>query len=275
MNAIALLTFEPTENQIRFYTKFKHEGYDVFIVVDNNNYARRDSGIKLIQIDDSICVSEGFVNLNPTITMRTQRSCSAWDKALYYFTKVNGAYQNIWFIEDDVFVPAVQAIVNMDRKYEEADIISNANTINKTGELESWDWYKFIPPERLPLPWASSMVCAVRLSRSLLRCVDSFLSLNKDFKSNEKEMIGRYFFIEYIFHTLALHNKLKVIVADELSDVVLQRSWQPQDINDDFLYHPLKSLFLHEVYRTKFGRRILYPVAKTLLPVGLRGMIFG
>ena len=138
MNAIALLTFEPTENQIRFYTKFKHEGYDVFIVVDNNNYARRDSGsgVKLIKVDDFICVSEGFVNLNSALAMRTQRSCSAWDKALYYFTKVNGTYQNIWFIEDDVFVPAVQTIVNMDRKYGEADIISNANTINTTGELE-------------------------------------------------------------------------------------------------------------------------------------------
>jgi hypothetical protein len=272
MNAIALLTFEPTENQIRFYRRFKHEGYDVFIVVDNNNYARKDSGIKLIKIDDSLCASEGFVNLNPIITMKTQRSCSAWDKALYYFTKIDGAYQNIWFIEDDVFVPAVQTIVKMDRKYGEADIISNANTINKTGELESWYWYKFIPPERLPLPWASSMVCAVRLSRSLLRCVDSFLSLNKDFQSNEKEMVGSYLFIEYIFHTLALHNNLKVVVANELSGVVLHKSWQPQDINNDCLYHPLKTRFLHEVYRNTFARR-MYHIAKMLNPVGLRRMI--
>src|SRR5262249_26824749 len=114
MNAIALLTFEPTEDQIRFYKKFKNEGYDVFIVVDNNNYAQKNSGVKLIRIDDVECASNGFVNLSPLITIKTQRNCIAWDKALYYFTRVNDSYRNVWFIEDDVFVPAVQTIVKMD-----------------------------------------------------------------------------------------------------------------------------------------------------------------
>jgi hypothetical protein len=274
MNAIALLTFEPIERQIRFYKRFKDQAYDVFIVIDNNNYARRHSGVKLIKIDESICASEGFINLNPMITKRRQRSCSAWDKALYYFTKINNSYQNVWFIEDDVFVPAVQTIVKIDRKYGEADIISRGNTINETGELQdSYVWYKFIPRDRLPPPWACSMVCAVRLSRSLLQCVDTFLSSNKDFRSNEKELVGSYFFIEYLFHTLALHNKLKVIAADELSGVVFEKVWPHQDINKDFLYHPIKSPFLHELYRSKFIY-IIYRIARILLPpTGLRQMI--
>jgi hypothetical protein len=274
MNAIALLTFEPTKRQIRFYKRFEDQGYDVFVVIDNNNYAPRHSGVKQIKIDESVCASAGFINLNMMITRRKQRSCSAWDKALYYFTKINNSYQNVWFIEDDVFVPAVQTIVKIDRKYGEADIISSANTINKTGEVQdSYAWYKFIPRARLPPPWAVSMVCAVRLSRSLLRSLDSFLSSNKDFRSNEKEMVGSYFFIEYLFHTLALHNNLKVIVADELSGVVFDKSWQYQNIKKDFLYHPLKSPFLHEVYRNKFIR-ITYQIArKLLLPAGLRRMV--
>jgi len=28
----------------------------------------------------------------------------AWDRALYYFSVINKNYENIWFLEDDVFI---------------------------------------------------------------------------------------------------------------------------------------------------------------------------
>ncbi len=35
---------------------------------------------------------------------------SAWDKALYYFSSVNTDYDNVWIVEEDVFVSLSETI---------------------------------------------------------------------------------------------------------------------------------------------------------------------
>jgi hypothetical protein len=273
-NAIVLLCFRPDEQMIAFYRGFQQHGYHVYVLVDDNHWQTENSqGIQYIQIDDSLCVAEGFYGLNPEI--KKPSNCSAWDKAVYFFSKEKTSYDNVWFIEDDVFIPALQTIVSIDRKYGDADLISASNTINTTGELLSWWWWQFIPKNVLPLPWAASMVCAVRISQLTLQHVGQLIQEQRA-KMNDKRLLNqllyglfmlfipkikwrywqyrKYPFIEYLFHTVVIHQGLKVIKADELSGIVWRKEWTVSEMNVSGLYHPIKDKQLHHTLRLQMAK---------------------
>jgi hypothetical protein len=268
MNAIALLTVAPSHDLLEFYSGFERLGYRVFVVVDDNNFKLgnaevkvKNAGVSLIQFDDNECRTAGFFDLNPVIEKRSR--CAAWEKALYYFCRRDLSHDNVWFIEDDVFVPNHETILNIDRKYGKADIISVDNAVNEYGVLDDWYWWRFVPKTILRPPWAKSMVCTVRLSRKILTAFDSLIRSNKDKLRIQNAVIklanitrGRpqdpsrtYFFIEYTFHTLALHCQLSVITAQELSGVVWRKEWDVSEMNPGTIYHPLKDRDLHKRYR--------------------------
>jgi hypothetical protein len=196
--------------------------------------------------------------------------CSAWEKALYYFCCRDLSHDNVWFIEDDVFVPNHEIILTVDRKYGKADIISADNVVNKYGVLddsgvlddqERWFWWGLVPKTILRPPWAKSMVCTVRLSRKILTALGSLIRSNKNKLRfinavravvdllRQKSSWRKKFFIEYTFHTLALHNQLSVIKAQELSGVVWRKEWDVSEMNSGTIYHPLKDRDLHNRYR--------------------------
>src|SRR5262249_19883311 len=150
MNAIAVLTRTPHPELLEFYAKFVRLGYDVFVVVDDNNFKAERAEIYFIQIDDTECRDKGYFNFNPVI--KKESGCSAWDKALYYFCLIDTSHDNVWFIEDDVFVPLPKTIYKMDQKYGKADIISKENTVNELGVLNDWFWWRYVPEKRLPPP---------------------------------------------------------------------------------------------------------------------------
>jgi hypothetical protein len=272
MNAIAVLTITPTEDQLEFYSGFVQLGYRVFVFIDDNNFKldnvlvnAKNSGLSLIQIEESECRSAGFFNFNATF--RKRGGCAAWDKALYYFCCRDLSDDNVWLIEDDVFVPTHEIIVAIDRKYGNADIISADNIVNKYGALDDqdgWPWWRLVPKTILPPPWAHSMVCAVRLSRRMLTALDSFIRSNTNTLRfintvisvikvagllKQKSLWRKRLYIEYIFHTLALHNQLSVIKAQELSGVVYRKDWNVSKMNPETIYHPLKDSNLHHRYR--------------------------
>ena len=92
-------------------------------------------------------------------------------KSFVFFCYRDASYDNVWFIEDDVFVPNHEIILTIDQKYEKADIISADNVVNRYGvvdDQDGWPWWRLVPKNILPPPWAHSMVCAVRLSRNML-----------------------------------------------------------------------------------------------------------
>jgi SAM-dependent methyltransferase len=240
-NAVILLTVRPNKGQVDFFRQMEREGLDLFVLADDNQVDKDVyEGINLIQIDDRLCRDKGFRRFNPMIPKPFE--CSAWDKALYYFSSVNTSYDHVWIIEEDVFITAPDTIPRLDSKYGEADIISAANNVNETGELESWFWWRHIPVNALPLPWAWSMVCGVRLSRAALQAV-------KEFVAREEAQNAGCLNIEFVFHTLALHQGLKVIVAEELRGVVWRKDWSTPELLDDGLYHPIKDVERHAVLR--------------------------
>ena len=70
--------------------------------------------IKFIQIRDALCREKGYINMTYSI----QKTPVSWDKSIYYFCEVeHNKHDFYWFIEDDVFVPNVEAISYLDNKY--------------------------------------------------------------------------------------------------------------------------------------------------------------
>src|ERR1700760_3620984 len=141
MNAIAVLTLTPCDDLLEFYSGFVRLGYRVFVIIDDNSYefgdaeiSAKSAGVSLIQFDDYECRKAGFFDLNPMI--KKPSGCSAWEKALYYFCLRDLSHDNVWFIEDDAFVPNRKIISTADRKYGEAGIISAANVLNECGAVE-------------------------------------------------------------------------------------------------------------------------------------------
>src|SRR5262245_48548051 len=92
--AIALLAHRPSRELIDFYARFLPLGYEIFVVVDDNALRLQHPGIKFIQIDDDDCRKKGFLNFNPVV--KKESRCSAWDKAIYYFCRIDTAHEHVW-----------------------------------------------------------------------------------------------------------------------------------------------------------------------------------
>lgn len=246
-NAVVLLTVRPNPSQVEFFRQIERENLDLFVVADDNGFDKSGYGrLRWIQIDDAFCREAGFRRFNPMIIKTFE--CSAWDKALYYFSSVNTSYDNVWIIEEDVFISRPDTIPELDRKYGAADIISASNNVNDTGELDSWFWWRRIPVDALPLPWAWSMVCGVRLSRALLGAVKQFVARDE---VRNAECLN----IEFVFHTLALHQGLKVVAAEELKGVVWRKDWPAEELVSEGFYHPIKDVDRHPVLRQQIAER--------------------
>jgi hypothetical protein len=234
LNAIALLTLNPNLELLDFYKNIPKQKYDLYCFVDNNLVNLTNTHfVNYIQLDDLICEKNGFHRFNPVIKNKKGfPNVSSWDKAIFYFSTVNRSYDNVWYIEDDVFVPDINLFQDIDNNFPKDDLLSSENVINTTGEIDSWVWWKLVKSSNLPLPWAKSMVCALRVSKTLMSLLNEYVSENHN----------SYKFVEYIFHTLALHNNLSVRPIENLNGIVWRREWLKEELNAKTLYHPIKSI---------------------------------
>jgi len=212
--------------------------YDIFICVDDNLYKPEkqstDRKIQYLQIDDNECIENGFQYAVFPMNLRT---CS-WDKTLYYFSNIDTSYDFLWVFEDDVFIPSIDAIQNLDILYSQYDLVTASNNCNNDGE-QSWHWIQ-AKYAKIPLPWYCSMVCAFGISSKLLKCIDIYA------KENRKLILT-----EILLNTLAMHNNLNVMIAPELSSIVYKHIWTFEDFkkNKLNLFHPVKDFKNHPIYR--------------------------
>lgn len=253
MNAILLLTFRPTQLLLSHYQTFLRFGYDVYVVVDDIDFPFDEGQLQVVRVDDETCIKAGFRHLNPVI--KTRSDCSAWDKAIYFLSHIKQDYAHVWLIEDDVFVPGGQALARMDNKYGEVDIIGREFILNASGEKSSWPHWQRIPQDLLPLPWARCLVCAVRLSQRVIQETSALVvafnnhenlspvgKVRDAFKRWSGETKPRTSpFIEFIFHTTALHRGYPVVEAEELQGLRWRKDWSAANFDDSCLYHPIKT----------------------------------
>ena len=175
------------------------------------------------------------------MTYAPDRACSR-DKALYYFCiEEPEKYDYIWMIEEDVFIPDVNTIYNIDVKYPESDLLCRSNKINRSGEIKTWSHFKKLV-NKIELPWCYSMICAVRVSKKLLELINAYAK-------EKKELL----FCEALFNTLAYQNELAICIIPELSNIKYnnQVDLDLDTYNNEYLYHPIKDINTHYKLRKK------------------------
>jgi hypothetical protein len=215
--------------------------YDVYICIDNNDSVLPkydETKIKIIRFYNNEPEEHYFKG---SVVYTEDRACSR-DKALYYFCKINTSYKYIWFLEEDVFIPHKDTITNIDNLYKTEDLLSSEHIIKISNNDNSPYWqHWWRNTNKINFPWAHSMICAVRVSNKLMKCILKFVN-------NKKYLL----FDELLFNTIAIQNNLHVVTPIELSNIVFSfHDIIPNNINKNYLYHPIKNLKKQEELRLK------------------------
>jgi hypothetical protein len=248
-NAYALLCRKVYDIQLKLINKMiqsnLYNHYSFFVFIDDNTqdiseFKINYPNIQFIQIEDSICLEKGYKNMTYSIT----KTPVSWDKAVYYFCEVNNlfSYDFIWFVEDDVFIPNVEAISYLDNKYKDYDLLTKEFNLSMSYDRIDWHWH--LGRNNALLPLFGSLVCTLRVSKKLLSIIRNYAHTFK-----------KLFFLELMFPTLSAHNKLKNKIVPELSTILYRFQWEKNEklIQKNFLYHPIKDLEVQKSFYEKIN----------------------
>ncbi len=246
-NAYALLCRKIYSIQLQLIHKMILSGlynhYTFYVFIDDNTQDISDfkinyPNIQFIQIEDTICLEKGYKNMTYSIT----KTPVSWDKSVYYFCEINNSYDYIWFVEDDVFIPNVEAISYLDNKYKEYDLLTKENNISFSYDTFGWHWH--LGKNNAPLPLFASLVCTLRVSKKLLSIIRNYV-----------HTFQKLFFLEIMFTTLSAHNKLKNKIVPELATILYRFPWEynQQLIRKNYLYHPIKNVEVQKSFYEKIN----------------------
>lgn len=228
-NIICLLSVRPSIKCYNFFKEIKQNTkYNLYIFIDDNNYNLpiNDNIIKIIKINNEECEKNGYKSC---ILWLDNKACSR-DKALYYFNKENISYDYIWFVEEDVFIPDIKTIENIDLKYSDEDLLVKSNNILYSKE-NIWNCEHVNKQIKINYPFGCSLICAIRCSKKMLECINNYA-----------KTYNNLFLDESLFNTLAIHNNLKINCISELDTIHWRKKWYVNDINKNNLYHPIKDI---------------------------------
>jgi len=240
--AIALITIHPSETWLVFLSTFR--SYDVYIILDDltcdtEKYAADFPTLRFIHIPNRECIDHGYIHSSymPTSSLHFNEIIS-WDRALYYFTNVNLEYDYVWFFEDDVFFYREETIREIDRKMVDADIVCrDKNPEPGPGE---WGWFWPVITIEFPSPYFHSPICAVRMSKTLLSAIDTYVRKSK-----------KLFFIEALFPSIAHRHGLKYsLCGEEMETLYWRRDWKIEEFRKNKIYHPVKNQEEHARIRS-------------------------
>lgn len=239
-NIICFLTANPSKEFYQLCKDLKRPNMDMYICVDNNKHEipGYDNVIPIIKVDNKECEKAGFKDC---VVYFRDKAC-ARDKALYYFSTKNTNYDNIWFIEEDVFIPHPLTIENIDKKYkeEDPDLLCASHEISKCKKnKENWFWWPLINRQiKINPPYGRSMICAIRVSKKLMSAIKAYAEKYKSL-----------FMDEVFFNTVAIHANLEVKTIPELSTIFYRHDWEKEDIKKSNLYHPIKNHITQRSFR--------------------------
>ncbi|CAF1022235.1 unnamed protein product [Rotaria sordida] len=249
-SAVCYLCRTPDSEIIQFAEELAQDprsisNIDVYIMIDDNNFQTQpNSLIKFIQINNNECISNGYHSSNK---IDMHKDCIAWDKVLYYFCQVKqNDYSFVWLVEDDSFIPSVDAFFFLHNKYSNenngGDLICQKNDENLYGDTSTWKWADV--PGKFSPPWYHSMCCAIGCSRKLLDAIANYVK--------QRHSIP---FIEYMFNTIAMQNHLKVINPPELSTIVYRENWTPEHVRQrpNNWFHPFKNEHVRREIRSQIA----------------------
>lgn len=241
---IAFLTKSPSNCLIKFAERLSLF-FDIYIIIDDNNYkCEKNKLINLIQIDNDLCKKHSFIYLDTQYNDTSDKNIYSWEKAIYYFNYINTNFDYVWFIEDDVFIISVNAIINLNNKSKNNDLVCVSNIKGDLNTCKNtWLWnYTFIIFEE---PAYSSMVCICRLSKKLLILTNLLI---QELKNKHKLL---FFIYEFFLNTIAMKYNLSIYCPEELSTITFDTKWELDDFkkSKNNFFHPVKTYNLFEDYR--------------------------
>lgn len=247
---------QTTYNIGKAIAKSKELNISVFYIVDlveSFEVWESEGGVTMVALNQSIS-DDGYVGagavynlIKNTDIIDNTRKVIAWEKGLYLFLKLKKYFDMVWFIEDDVYIPSVQAFKNLYLKSidRNADLVIRSNFENNEGKWQSqvknkhgkkvlkneWHWHFLKDNVLLPPPWYGSMACAVGMSTIMLNSLENY-----------RLKRGHFEFIEVFFNTLAMHEHLNVYVPDELRTIQYRANWTCEHTISMPLnwFHPIK-----------------------------------
>ncbi|UJR16564.1 hypothetical protein I4U23_003465 [Adineta vaga] len=250
--AVCFLTVRPASQTLLFAEELALDGLhydiDVFVMVDDNSYtiqSSQSSIVTILQIPNQQCITNGYHQLMYVDSRPI--NVSSWDKSLFYFCKLNTNYSFVWLIEDDVFIPSVDAFRVIHQLYwHTSDLVVKHVDPNLSGERESWAHWHLAYGKLVP-PWFKSMVNAVGLSRRLLETVNDYIRWRGD---------GTYH--EYLLQTLSFNQNMTVVSPIELDTLVWGyiHSWEDIKKKANNWWHPVKNLTAHTAWRRRLVRNM-------------------
>lgn len=227
---------------------------DIFMITnDNVDLTTYVSGkVQIIHLDNESCYNAGFNHANRVLQSDEDRSngylhlpfpeITAWDKALYYFCVHNMNYDYIWFIEDDCFFRDPNIFERINSRFPNTDLLVKENNLNYWRERCFWNHvyqeYGFKKNERTGF----SFIQTCRLSRKLLNLILNQANIHK-----------RLVVIETLFNSLTMRHNLSMEHPSELNLLHFDKNINHVlHIDDNKIYHPVKEIDLHPVYRKFF-----------------------
>jgi len=237
-NYICFLCVNLTEELVKTSKNMLQYDYKVFIMVDNNKVKlpKNIGELNILQMDDKECIELGYKNASATL----KKNPVTWDKVFYYFSNVDTGFKNIWFIEEDVFIPRFNILRELDNKYENEDLLCKQDIAEATDNL-TWHWGR--ARGNIPKPWFRSLLCCHRQSNRLLQRIKGHV-----------DKTGSLLFLEFMVNTLAHNNNYKVKAIPNLKTITWKTKYKVDEINMDNLYHPFKDLKVQEEYREKLNK---------------------
>ena len=235
-NYICFLCVNLTNDLIKTAINMLKYGYKVFIMVDNNSikHPKKIKNINILQIYDRKSIELGYKNASATL----KKNPVTWDKVFYYFSNIDINFKNIWFIEEDVFIPRFNLLLDLDKKYKNEDLLCKQDISYNTDKLNKFNWHWNRAKGKIDKPWYRSLMCCHRQSQRLLQRIKDYVDKN-----------GSLLFLEFMINTLAHHNNYNIKTIPNLKTITWKKKYKVDEIKMDNFYHPMKDLKEQEKYR--------------------------
>jgi hypothetical protein len=245
-NALCVICFRPNNIWLEFLNSFVK--YDIYLIVDDilnvdTNLYETYKNIHIIKVSDEDTIKNGFMNISFQGGHKNEKNnwrwgmIYGWERAVYSFSCIYTNYDNVWFLEDDVFLYNEQTLLDIDMKFKDSDLLSNRYQNIK--DCSDWyHWHHDMVFEFDIKYYHKSMCCAVRISNNMLSKIKEYATAYKTL-----------FFIEAFFPTICMRYHLKLDTPHELKYIVEKMEYTISELRTSYLYHPIKSIENHRLYR--------------------------
>ena len=237
-NIICILSYFPNHIYCDFYNKFLN--YKIYIIVDKNinleEFKNIYKNIKFLKLNTDICIEKNYINSCQEIYYNLPKSIS-WDKALYIFCEFELEFDNIWFMEDDVFFKNEYTILNIDNKYNKSDLLTK-EWLEDYKYDKNYSVWEYIKLKGFSEPYYLTEIACCRLSKKFLNHIKYYVDKYKTMHC-----------LEAFFPTLCIKNNLILEEAKELNTVKYRHNFEKKYITHTNVYHPIKEYQKHLEFR--------------------------